>query len=86
MSIWIPKAEAYYNEFVPQDIVHALGREYTDFSVPSAVRYQDPFPGNETNADVWSDTLYVMPRLQNYAGPLSEYYANIVAQQESAKP
>lgn len=86
MSIWIPRAEAYYNEFVPQNIVQALAREYIDFSVPSAVKFQDPYPANETNADVWSDSLYALPRLQNYANPLQQYYQSVIAQREETKP
>lgn len=84
--MWIPHAERYYSEFVPQNIVRALASEYQDFSLPSAVKYQDPYPSNETNGDVISDTLYIIPRLQNYAGPLAEYYANVVAQREETKP
>lgn len=85
MSIWIPGLERYYNEGVPQNVVHALGQEYADFSVPSAVRYQDPFPAGETNADAYSDSLYVIPRLQNYADPLREYYNTVVNMTEVKK-
>lgn len=84
--MWIPRYEAYYNESVPQDIVQALGREYMQFSVPSAVRYQVPYPNNQTFTDVLSDSLYTIPRLQNYANPMQQYYANIIAQREGEKP
>lgn len=83
---WFPGAEHYYNEGVPQNIVMALGREYEGYSVPSAHRYEEPYPRSAMWGDAFSDSLLVLPRLQNYATPYQQYYDAIVAQASEQKP
>jgi hypothetical protein len=75
---WVPGYQQYYNERVPADKVHALAMEYMDYSVSSAARYPEPYPNAGVSYDVWSDSMYVIPRLQNYADPLNEYYQSVL--------
>lgn len=84
--MWIPGYERWYNETVPQDKVYALGSEYMDFSVPASAQYQEPFPGSAVWGDQYSDTLYLIPRLQNYADPLQGYFDAVIGMREGEKP
>lgn len=85
MSYWIPGYEQRYNEYVPQNVVHALGYEYEAFSVPEARLHPGIYPPTVWNDQI-SDSLLVIPRLQNYADEINQFYNMVIVQDEDKKP
>lgn len=85
--MWIPRTERFYNEYVPQNVTHALGEEIDGpFPMREAALNQEPFPRGTVFSDVSSDSLYVIPRLENYADPQIRYLELVVHQNEESKP
>lgn len=84
--MWFPGYEQRYNEVVDQRVVQALASEYINYSVPSADWYLNPYPGNAVFYDVYSDSLLVIPRLQNYADPTLGYFDRVVYAEQEVKP
>lgn len=75
--MWIIGTDRYYNERTGYREVLALAREYQGFSLPSAAKYHHSALGtfpDQPLYDVFSDSMYVMPRLQNYAENTERYF------------
>ncbi len=82
---WIPRAEYYYNERVPQFATVALGMEYEQFSIPEALTHPGVYK-SVTWGDVQSDSLFFLPRMQNYAENIQAYFDRVVAAEEEKQP
>jgi hypothetical protein len=76
--MWIPGNELRHFETVKRNIVDALSAEYMSFSVPSSTSYPGVYPGGLVEYDVISDSLYAIPRLQNYADETIPYFDNVI--------